>query len=362
MWLYEPTGTGSPRTGGTCGDNQRPVMLVIHGYPAQEWLPLTEPATPDFYWSLITNLVSNGYIVVFANYDNDIVQLENTWLTVWVGFVQAVKGIPTDNPWDLPAQSRMTSRANLLRIGLWGHSFGGGMTPMLSLMAAAETIPDDNPATPDPHWGDDGLWVAMYAATDLMYHCNIDDDDSDGQPFNGRLEPTWPYLVEDDETDLPWFPTSRPMATYCNPTRHPVVMPPNARVLIVSYEGDYSVDGSGNRTYPIRWASERLYLDMSSVQSKWSILVKDDCSHHPCASTPYTTSHMTPVDPVAAIPSEYREPVDHLKWYGTNRNLQVLAECAIFEDSRCNTNLLLPMGTWTDGEPATPASTFIPPP
>jgi hypothetical protein len=350
IWVYQPTGTGAPRTGGTCGDSQRPVVLVIHGFPVVEFIGV-EMAVPDAYLSLIQNLVSNGYLVVFANYDSNLTTLDGLWIPVWVGFLQAVKGI-SDGSGGLPDQLPMTTRANLRRVGMWGHSFGGGMIPQLALLTTTETTTDGpDPGTAPDAWGQEALWTVFNGASDGMYHCNIDDDNGDGNP----------YGAGENDVLAPW-PLERPTPDKCNPTQHSVNMPPNARVLFVTYDREWS---------GVYWASERLYLDMTPVASKWGIIVRSDCSHdgtpdasrYPCPSPTHPTSHLTPVDPLA--PGD--PPIDHLKWYGSNRNTQALAECAIPGDqppagNDCNIGLLHPMGTWTDGVAATPSVTYVPPP
>jgi hypothetical protein len=371
VWVYEPTGTGVPRTGGTCNDSQRPVVLLAHGFPATE-LIWFGPAQPWLYGSLIQNLVSNGYIVVFPNYDAYGGFGGTASETVWYGFDQAVRGFEAGNPWDLEPRSPMTTRADLRRVGVFGHSLGGGLTPRLAQGIAAETISDGNPTTPDPYWGDEALWVVLNAASDLMYHCRVDDDDGDGQAFNGQPEPGG--ATEDDEDDPEPFPSVRPTSEQCNPTDHPVNMPPNADVLFVSYDGEEL----GNAVWI---PTELLYRDMTPVDRKWAVLVRSDCSHsgegehrgeYPCGSPEFDnpawpthfTGHLTPVDPVAQVPA-YARGRDHLKWYSTSRNVQALAECAIPGDQSpvgddCDSNLLVPMGTWSDGEPATPAVNLTP--
>lgn len=123
--LYQPTGSGSPRTGGTCGGSGRPVVFMAHGFTA---------STPLAYPRVIENLVSNGHIVVFAEWSNTYAPDWN-YPVVREGFVEA---------------TTMTSRMDLANIGFWGQSMGGGMTPWQVQQAAARG------------WGSSSLWMALY--------------------------------------------------------------------------------------------------------------------------------------------------------------------------------------------------------
>jgi hypothetical protein len=123
--LYQPTGSATPRTGGTCGGSQRPVVFMAHGFTG---------STPLAYPKLIENLVSNGHIVVFAEWSNTYAPDFN-YPVVDAGFVEATK---------------MTTRMNLAAVGFWGHSMGGGMTPWLVKKGAARG------------WGSQSLWMALY--------------------------------------------------------------------------------------------------------------------------------------------------------------------------------------------------------
>ncbi|TCO62146.1 alpha/beta hydrolase family protein [Actinocrispum wychmicini] len=130
VWLYQPTGTGTPRSGGTCDDAKRPVVFMTHGWGAM-W--------PWWYQGVIDNMVSNGYIVAFANYtslpaaDLDW-YADMTYPQVDHGWVQA---------------TTMTTRMDLANIGLWSHSYGGGMTPWLSSKVEGHG------------WGTSSFWILM---------------------------------------------------------------------------------------------------------------------------------------------------------------------------------------------------------
>jgi hypothetical protein len=373
VWVYEPTGTGSPRTGGTCNDNRRPVVLVVHGFPAQELIFLGE-ALPFLYGTLIQNLVTNGYIVVFANYDAvsafadpgdfvDPTRPDRAWATVWVGFDQAVRGFVPGNIWGLTPRAPMTTRADLREIGFFGHSLGGGMLPWLSTLTTLQTWDHDgNPGTPLVQWSSQALWANFSAASDLMWHCRSDDDDGDGQWWDG-LDPE-----EDDPPPFPgeYVPPDNPFPPqWCTPARHRVQMPVHANVLFTSYEGE-------EFGFAVWHATNYMFQDMTEVRTKWSVLVPHDCTHPevpPSCSEPPTkqptstrTGHLTPTDPVWQAPEPWARARNHLKWYSVNRNFQALAECAQppVTSGECNSSRLAPMGTWSDGEAATPAIVLTP--
>jgi hypothetical protein len=122
--VFEPTGAGAPDGGGTCGDDHRPVVFFAHGFSG------TNPAG---YYQLEQNLVSRGFIVVYAAYP-----VQGAWYSIVDGGFVAATG--------------RTNRMNLADIGFIGHSFGGGMTPWLVQQAAAR-----------PGWGTHSLFAALIA-------------------------------------------------------------------------------------------------------------------------------------------------------------------------------------------------------
>lgn len=128
VWVFSPTGAAAPRTGGACGDSVRPVVFLAHGWSG---------IAPRVYADLIQNLTSNGYVVAFANYGpvDSALMPAVAKAEIWAGFRQS---------------TRMTGRMDLDHLGVWGHSYGGGMAPWIAAQAAAQG------------WGGESLWAAQY--------------------------------------------------------------------------------------------------------------------------------------------------------------------------------------------------------
>jgi hypothetical protein len=386
VWVFEPNGTASPRSGGTCNDNRRPVVLIVHGFPAQQIVGLGE-ARPRMYGSLIQHLVSNGYVAVFVNYDFasaftdpgpfDPLNINQAWARVWIGFDQAVRGFsdPIPNPWGLQPRTPMTTRANLNKVGLFGHSLGGGMLPLLSTLTFLQSWDHDGDGDPGDRrqWGNQALFVNFNAAHDMMWHCRADDDDGDGQRFEpaggGEFDPDpFPSSTQLEPDGI----TLRP--GYCDPARHRVGMPGHTDVLFTSYEFE-------DCFCTVHTGSKYLFDDLppENVDRKWAVLVRSDCTH-PNADCDWSadaalpsstlTGHLTPTDPGPAVPSPFARGRNYLKWYGVNRNFQLLAECADETIDHppagddCGTTYvrtqLARMGNWSNGPAATPSNVIAP--
>lgn len=135
VWVIEPTGTGAPRSGGRAGDDRRPAVFMSPGWS------VFEESNPIHYLNLIENLVSNGYVVVFANYSGDgEAFLDETDLGVYrqvdAAFAQAAE---------------LSSRIDVTDVGIWGHSFGGAMVPWLAQRAV------------ERGWGTRTFWLGIYS-------------------------------------------------------------------------------------------------------------------------------------------------------------------------------------------------------
>ena len=124
--LYEPTGDAEPWTGGSCSDDARPVVLVAHGYLG---------TAPEVYQGLIDHLVGNGFVVVFPGYPVEYGPAHQ-YAVVDTGFLLGVS---------------TSGRVDTSRVGVVGHSFGGGMTPWLLRQIDQRG------------WGSDGLWAVTMA-------------------------------------------------------------------------------------------------------------------------------------------------------------------------------------------------------
>jgi hypothetical protein len=125
--LYHPGGAAPAPTGGTCDDGSRPVAVVVHGLMAM---------SPVLYQGIIDHLVATGNIVVFAVY--------NTNPSDFLGsFRQEADGIAA-------GVARLT-RGDTTRLGLIGHSMGGGAVPYLVQQLDGRG------------WGAAGFWVMSLA-------------------------------------------------------------------------------------------------------------------------------------------------------------------------------------------------------
>jgi pimeloyl-ACP methyl ester carboxylesterase len=86
-----------------------PVMFFSHGLGADDWIS---------YRTLITHLVSKGFIVVYSPYPNSASNPLNNHDIMWNGFVMAAQ--------------TYASRMDLQKVGFLGHSYGGGAVPAMA--------------------------------------------------------------------------------------------------------------------------------------------------------------------------------------------------------------------------------------
>jgi hypothetical protein len=125
--VYTPGGSAAAPTGGTCNDSKRPTAIVVHGLLAgMTWL----------YADTISHLVSNGNVVIFATYNTDASNFVGSFQKENAAIVAAVA---------------VTDREDLSRVGIIGHSMGGGAIPYLVQRIA------------ERGWGTNGLWVMALA-------------------------------------------------------------------------------------------------------------------------------------------------------------------------------------------------------
>ena len=128
IYVAYPTGTpAAPLTGGTCGDAQRPVLFLVHGYLA---------GSNVLYEGVIDHFVRTGNIVVMATYSTDIANVEGSAASALQALTAAVPQL---------------DREDMGNVGLVGHSLGGGILPYLTQQVAAQG------------WGTDGLWLFSLA-------------------------------------------------------------------------------------------------------------------------------------------------------------------------------------------------------
>jgi hypothetical protein len=297
---------------------------------------------PSYYGNTIRNLVSNGNIVIVAQYNwTAILQyveghawtdLDSIATTVTDGFVQAVT-FAVESP---------TGRMDVNHIGIWGHSVGGGATPLVMNKIWARK----------PLWGRLSRWMLMDSPADIFYRC-------DNIPHRFAAPPDYDFST-------------------CA-TMPPV--PGNTRALFIVQQGE---DAN------LRLMARRMMDDMVAMPLPadriWGVTIPHDCSHTPASShcvnaptepapdqdCPVTTGppgdcmagHLLPTTVSDRLPYEqlvYHKPVraeNHLNYYGLYRNQQALADCARSGTSPgCTANRTF-MGNWSDGVAATPATAF----
>lgn len=128
IYVAYPEGAASaPLTGGTCGDAARPVVFLVHGYLASfNWV----------YEGVINHFTRTGNIVVMGTYATDLADVQ--------GSADRALGAIT-------ASVPQLTRADLDRVGLIGHSLGGGMLPYVTQQVVGRG------------WGGDGLWAFLLA-------------------------------------------------------------------------------------------------------------------------------------------------------------------------------------------------------
>jgi hypothetical protein len=125
--IYTPGGNAAAPTGGRCDDATRPTAIVVHGLFA---------GAPLLYADTISHLVGTGNVVIFATY--------NTNPGDFVGSFQKENAA-------IVAAANATTRDDVSRVGIIGHSMGGGAIPYLVQQMASRG------------WGSNGMWVMALA-------------------------------------------------------------------------------------------------------------------------------------------------------------------------------------------------------
>ncbi|HKY65703.1 MAG TPA: alpha/beta hydrolase [Acidimicrobiales bacterium] len=129
IYVAYPTGAAAtPNIGGTCGDAARPVVFLVHGWLANSNV---------LYEGVIDHFTRTGNIVVMATYGS--------------GDLADVRGSADIEVQAIAAAVTQLQRADLAKVGLIGHSLGGGMLPYVTQQVAARG------------WGASGLWLFSLA-------------------------------------------------------------------------------------------------------------------------------------------------------------------------------------------------------
>jgi hypothetical protein len=133
--VFSPGGTAAtPVTGGTCNDAKRPVVVVIHGLLAGIDSQLIGNSL--LYGDVIKHFVSTGNVVVFASYETDPDDFHGSFGREDAALALAPKYAP---------------RGDFSRLGIVGHSMGGGAVPYIAQRAVARD------------WGSKSLWLFALA-------------------------------------------------------------------------------------------------------------------------------------------------------------------------------------------------------
>jgi dienelactone hydrolase len=110
--------------------NRVPVVFFAHGFGGTSY---------QFYETLLRQLASNGYIVVFSPYTANILTTHATrYNQLWNGFFVSVQ--------------QFGSLMDTTRVGFAGHSYGAGATPEMARRGTAQG------------WGANGLFLFVMAA------------------------------------------------------------------------------------------------------------------------------------------------------------------------------------------------------
>ncbi len=143
----------------------RPVILLLHGF---SW------DTPEHYRGLIHHLVSRGNTVLFPSWKTRSVRLRSR-----MRYDLALKGFKA-------ALELLTEDIDTSRIGIFGHSFGGGMVPALAHYFLSER-----------RWG--GVGAFLYLSAPWYVH-HVTNTQLDEIPPNTRVV----IQVFDDESFTDW--------------------------------------------------------------------------------------------------------------------------------------------------------------
>lgn len=102
--VFLPKGAATPR----------PVIFLAHGYGPNRY---------EYYLPLIDHIASRGYVVVFGTFPMFCATIDERYTDLWESFDAAVR--------------KFGAKMDLSRVGVVGHSFGGGATPTVMEKALA---------------------------------------------------------------------------------------------------------------------------------------------------------------------------------------------------------------------------------
>ncbi|MFW0785300.1 hypothetical protein AAFP35_12320 [Gordonia sp. CPCC 206044] len=133
--VYNPGGHArTPVTGGRCDDPKRPVVVVVHGLLAG--IDSQMLGSSLLYADIIRHFASTGNVVVFASWPTNPYDFQSSFAR---------------EDQSLAVAKRYAPRGDFTRLGIVGHSMGGGATPYLAQQAVKRG------------WGSRALWLFQLA-------------------------------------------------------------------------------------------------------------------------------------------------------------------------------------------------------
>ncbi|HIW91507.1 MAG TPA: hypothetical protein H9870_07600 [Candidatus Corynebacterium avicola] len=133
--VYSPEGSAeTPLTGGHCNDAKRPTVVLVHGL--MSGIDAQIAGQSVLHKDLIDHYVSQGNVVVFS-----------TWATNPYDFEGSIKTLDKT----IGGAEALAPRGDFDRLGIVGHSMGGGAVPYLAQKAD------------ERGWGSEAMWLFQLA-------------------------------------------------------------------------------------------------------------------------------------------------------------------------------------------------------